>query len=432
MLRILIVMFFTWATCAPVFAQTKLDRAHLDQLTASVALYPDALLSQILMASTYPSEVVAAAQWSKAHPNLSGDAATKAVASESWDPSVQSLVAFPSVLEMMGRQPQWVVSLGNAFLAQSSDVMDSVQRLRQQAQKVGALKTTKQQKVITEKTAGTTIVQIEPANPQVVYVPAYNPAVVYGAWPYPAYPPTYYPPPPPPPGAAFATGLVSGIGFGLGVAAVNSMWGGFNWGSHNVNINVNRYNNINIHNRIDVNRAHVDWQHNPAHRGNTPYNNPEVRNRFDNQRRTALNNREQAAPDGDRHSAQDPRDAARERAEQTVHQRFGQADGARNPGANDGRGATDARPGGAKPAPNANPQPAGPDRQNADRADARNRARAANRGNALRDAGDGERVRQQTEHAANFEGQPGDSQHTDGRRGVGGGGHFRHFGFGRR
>jgi len=196
----------------------QLDNARLDQLTASIALYPDALLSQVLMASTYPADVAAAAQWSKSIASLSGDAATKAVASEPWDPSVQSLVAFPLVMDMMGRQPQRVQSVGDAFLAQPNDVMDSVQRLRLQAQKAGSLKTTEQQRVVTQTTGGTTVVQIEPANPQVVYVPAYNPTVVYGAWPYPAYPPAYYPPPP---GSVFATSLVAGIGFGLGVAAVS-------------------------------------------------------------------------------------------------------------------------------------------------------------------------------------------------------------------
>jgi hypothetical protein len=173
---------------------------------------------------------------------------------------VKSLAAFPSVMDMMGRQPQWVESVGDAFLAQPDDVMDSVQRLRVQAQKAGTLKSNEQQKVVTQQSGGTTIVQIEPASPQVVYVPSYNPTVVYGAWPYPAYPPAYYPPPP---GSVFATSLVAGIGFGLGVAAVNSMWGGFNWGSHDVNINVNRYNNINVNQRLDVNRSNVNWQHNP-------------------------------------------------------------------------------------------------------------------------------------------------------------------------
>ncbi|MCY1366482.1 hypothetical protein D9M68_746470 [compost metagenome] len=138
------------------------------------------------------------------------------------------------------------------------------------------LKTTEQQKVVTQTTGGTTIVQIEPANPQVVYVQAYNPTTVYGTWAYPAYPPAYYPPPP---GSVFATALVTGIGFGLGVAAVDAMWGGFNWNSHDVNINVKRYNNINVNQRLDVNRANVNWQHNPANRRNVPYNNAAVRGR---------------------------------------------------------------------------------------------------------------------------------------------------------
>jgi len=118
----------------PAMAQSKLSNAQLDQLTAPIALYPDALLSQVLMAAAFPADVAAAAQWSKANPSLSGDAATKAVASQAWDPSVQSLATFPSVLDMMGRQPQSVQSVGDAFLAQPNDVMDSVQRLRVQAQ----------------------------------------------------------------------------------------------------------------------------------------------------------------------------------------------------------------------------------------------------------------------------------------------------------
>lgn len=360
-------------------AQAKLDKPHLDQLLAPIALYPDALLSQVLMASTYPSDVTAAAQWSKSNPNLSGDAATKAVQGESWDPSVQSLVAFPSVIDLMGRQPQWVQSVGDAFLAQPDDVMDAVQRLRVQAQQAGSLKTTEQQKVVTQQSGGTTIVQIEPANPQVVYVPSYNPTVVYGAWPYPAYPPAYYPPPP---GSVFATSLVAGIGFGLGVAAVNSMWGGFNWGGHDVNINVNRYNNVNVNRRLDVNRANVNWQHNPANRGNVPYNNANVANRFDAQRQQGLANR----PGGGQQAGS--RDAARDRAAQSFQGRTGQSIAGHGGGSN--------------------PRPAGADRQRADHADARNRARDANRDNALRDAGDGERARQQSARG----GQGGGLQRT--------------------
>lgn len=382
-------------------AQAKLEKGQLDQLLAPVALYPDALLSQVLMASTYPADVASAAQWSKANQSLSGDAATKAVASEPWDPSVQSLVAFPSVMDMMGRQPQWVQSVGDAFLAQPDDVMDSVQRLRVQAQKAGTLKTTEQQKVVTQQSGGTTIVQIEPANPQVVYVPTYNPTVVYGAWPYPAYPPAYYPPPP---GSVFATSLVAGIGFGLGVAAVNSMWGGFNWGSHDVNINVNRYNNINVNNRLDANRSNVNWQHNPANRGNVPYHNANVSNRFDAQRQQGLANRQQGGgqrlgqggggiqnqrPGQGGGGVQNQRDAARDRAAQSFQGRTGQSiAGHGAPGVN--------RQGGGQ-----NPRPAGADRQRSDQTAARNRARDSNRDNAFRDAGNGDRMRQQVDRGGN-------------------------------
>ncbi len=341
------------AGASSALAQAKLDKPQLDQLLAPVALYPDALLSQVLMASTYPADVASAAEWSKSNQSLSGDAATKAVEGEPWDPSVKSLTAFPSVMDMMGRQPQWVESVGDAFLAQPDDVMDSVQRLRVQAQKAGTLKSNEQQKVVTQQSGGTTIVQIEPASPQVVYVPSYNPTVVYGAWPYPAYPPAYYPPPP---GSVFATSLVAGIGFGLGVAAVNSMWGGFNWGSHDVNINVNRYNNINVNQRLDVNRSNVNWQHNPANRGNVPYRNQNVANRYD---------------------------AQRQRAAQSFQGRTGQSiPGHSAPNVN-------------RQAGGQNPRPAGADRQRADQADARNRARDSNRNNAFSDAGNGDRMRQQ-------------------------------------
>lgn len=419
-------------------AQARLSHAQLDQLTAPIALYPDALLSQVLMAATYPADVAAAAQWSKANPGLSGDAATKAVANQSWDPSVQSLAAFPSVLDMMGRQPQWVQSVGDAFLAQPNDVMDSVQRLRTQAQKAGTLKTTEQQKVVTQTTGGTTVVQIEPANPQVVYVPTYNATVVYGAWPYPAYPPAYYPPPP---GSVFATSLVAGIGFGLGVAAVDAMWGGFDWGHHDVNINVNRYNNINVNQRLDVNRANVNWQHNPANRGNVPYNNAAVRGRYDQQRQAGLANRQAGVQPGAQRSGAgsggvqrqaSARDQARERAAQSFEGRTGQA----IPGHAGGlaeRSHPGAGGGGVQ-----NPRPAGLDRQRADQAQARDRARNANRDSALHDAGNGERVRQQTQrvsmpqreapqaHPAGINRGGGMGEQGGGERLRGGGEHFGH------
>jgi hypothetical protein len=133
--------------------------------------------------------------------------------------------------------------------------MDSVQRLRRQAQAAGNLKTSAQQTVVVEQST----IQIVPANPQVVYVPTYNPTVVYGVWPYPAYPPVYVPPPP---GYVIGTSFFAGLAFGTGVAVANALWGGFDWNSHDVNINVNRYNNINVHNRLDANARTTSWNRN--------------------------------------------------------------------------------------------------------------------------------------------------------------------------
>ncbi|RKR45994.1 DUF3300 domain-containing protein [Paraburkholderia sp. BL17N1] len=252
---------------AQTAAQTpaKISNQQLDSLTAPIALYPDALLAQVLMASTFPQEVPSAAAWSKANPKLQGDDAVKAVASEPWDPSVQSLVAFPQVLATMASKPDWVTQLGNAFLAQPDDVMDSVQRLRKQAQKAGNLQTNPQQKVVVEQST----IQIVPVNPQVVYVPTYNPTVVYGAWPYPAYPPVYVPPPP---GYAVASGLAAGLAFGVGVAITSSLWSNVNWNNHSVNINVNQYNNINVNRRLDVNSSTTNWNRNSTFNRNTSAN----------------------------------------------------------------------------------------------------------------------------------------------------------------
>ena len=184
-----------------------LTAQELDSLLAPIALYPDALLSQILMASTYPLEVVSAARWVKANPDIKGDAALKKVENETWDVSVKSLAAFPSILDMMNEKLDWTQKLGDAFLAQQKDVLASVQRLRQLAKNNGNLESNQQQVVRSEAQS----IIIEPAQPQTIYVPSYNPTVVYGTWPYPAYPPYYYPPSPYYyPGGALATGLAWG------------------------------------------------------------------------------------------------------------------------------------------------------------------------------------------------------------------------------
>lgn len=264
-------------------AGDKLSQEQLDQLVAPIALYPDDLLSQILMASTYPIEVVQADRWTKAHKDLKGDALAKALESETWDASVKSLVQFPDVLSMMSEKLDITSKIGDAFISQQKDVMDAVQRLRAKAQQAGNLQSNQQQTVTVQPAAAgsqTQTIIIQPANPQVVYVPQYNPTVVYGAWPYPAYPPyPYYPP-----GYVAGTAALSfGIGVACGAIWSNNSWGHCNWnnGSVNVNRNVN-INNTNINNaNINRNNANVNrgnaggstWQHDPSHRQGAPYSN---------------------------------------------------------------------------------------------------------------------------------------------------------------
>jgi uncharacterized membrane protein YgcG len=210
----------------------------LEQILAPIALYPDALLTQVLMASTYPLDIVQADRWVKQNKDMKGDALAKALEAQTWDPSVKSLVNFPQVLAMMSEKIDWTQKLGNAFLAQQKDVMDTVQDLRAKARAAGNLKTTKEQTVIVEKE---TII-IQPASTQVIYVPAYNPTVVYGTWAYPAYPPYPVYPPGYVAGAAFVTGVAVGAAWGYA-------WGHANWHGGDVNINVNQ--NANINKNID-------------------------------------------------------------------------------------------------------------------------------------------------------------------------------------
>ncbi len=215
---------------------------QLDALLAPIALYPDSLLTQVLMAATYPLQVVEASRWLEQDGNaqLHGDALATALESQNWDPSVKSLVPFPEVLAMMNGKLDWTQQVGYAFATQQADVMNSIQRLRAQAQQAGSLKSTQQQTVTSEQGA----IVIQPADPQTVYVPVYNPTVVYGTWPYPAVPPVYFPPP----GYLAANAFVSGLAFATGVAVVGSLWGWARpaWGAGNVNVNVNHWNNINV------------------------------------------------------------------------------------------------------------------------------------------------------------------------------------------
>ena len=217
---------------APIFAQgaqaKTFKQEELDQLLAPIALYPDDLLTQILMASTYPLEVVQAERWVKQNKSLKGDALKAAMEKQSWDNSVKALVPFPDVLTMMSEKLEWTQKLGDAFLAQQKDVMDTVQKLRRKAAEAGNLKSSKEQEV---KKEGDIII-VESANPQVVYVPAYNPTVVYGAWWYPAYPP--YPVYAYPPGAALFT-------FTMGVAIGAAWYGhGCHADYHGGTVNIDR------------------------------------------------------------------------------------------------------------------------------------------------------------------------------------------------
>jgi hypothetical protein len=254
---------------------------EIEALVAPIALYPDSVLSQVLMASTYPLEIVQAARWVKANPSVKGDAAVKAVSNQQWDISVKSLVAFPQILEPMNDKLDWTQKLGDAFLAQESDVLAAVQRLRGRAQQSGNLKSNEQQRVTTEPGTvagqqGQTIVKIEPANPEVIYVPAYNPTVVYGAWSAPAYPPTYWPPYPAYyPGAALATGFA----WGVGLAAAGAIFGNCNWGGGDVNINVNKAANIDRNfDRTKVQNG--KWQHDASHRKGVAYRDNASREKF--------------------------------------------------------------------------------------------------------------------------------------------------------
>ncbi|NPV04514.1 MAG: DUF3300 domain-containing protein [Syntrophaceae bacterium] len=272
------VLVVVMALPAPVFAQNNIPvfrQEELDQMLAPIALYPDSLLAQILMAATYPLEVVQADRWVRANKNLSPEARNDALDRQNWDPSVKALVAFPDVLAMMSEKLEWTQKVGDAFLAQEADVMATIQDLRAKAYAAGNLRSTPQQTVRREDT----IIVIEPANPQVVYVPVYSPMVVYGPWWYPAYPPyVIYAHPP---AAAIATGVIV---FGTAVAvavAWNHWWGYWDWRHRHVYVNVNR--TVNIHKTTVIHTRQIQttvWRHEPVHRKGVAYRDPRTREKF--------------------------------------------------------------------------------------------------------------------------------------------------------
>ncbi len=263
-------------TTPPVPAQPVFTQQELDQMLAPIALYPDSLLSQILMASTYPIETVQAARWSRANPNLTGDQAVKAVEQNNWDPSVKSLVAFPQILAMLDEKLDWMERLGDAFLSQQQQVMDTVQDLRQKALAAGNLKSND---IVRVEPQGQTII-IEQANPQIVYVPYYNPTVVYGPWWWSDYPPVYWGPWP---GYYERPGFGAGFFWGAGITlGVGFFFGAFDWPHRHVSVvNVNSYY-YRPSSRI-ANGPPGGWQHDPSHRRGVPYRDPVLRQQFGRQ-----------------------------------------------------------------------------------------------------------------------------------------------------
>jgi len=260
---------------------------ELEQVLAPIALYPDSLLSQMLMASTYPLEVVQADRWVKQNKDVKGDALTKELEAQSWDASVKSLVNFPPVLAMMSEKLDLTVKIGDAFIGQQKQVMETIQKLRAKAQGTGNLKTTSEQKVAVEEQGGTQVIVIEPANPQVVYIPTYSPTVYYATWPYPAYPPApYYPP-----GYVAGRALAFGAGVAVG-AAWGYAWGHSDWHGGRVDIDVNRNTNINANiNRsryqtelqtrnTSITNGKGSFQHDAAHRQGVAYRDQKTATQF--------------------------------------------------------------------------------------------------------------------------------------------------------
>ncbi|MBP0466272.1 DUF3300 domain-containing protein [Roseomonas sp. PWR1] len=333
------------AVVATTAGQERLSQAQLEQLLAPIALHPDTLLTQMLMAATYPLEIVQAKRWLGRDQNaaLRGAALEQALQSQPWDASVKSLVPFPDVLTLMNDELEWTQQVGDAVLAQQQDVLNAIQALRGRAQANGALQSGPQQIVtVTQNVAAppaaasatavpppTQIITIAPAQPETVYVPAYNPQVVYGSWPYPQYPPPYYPPPV---GWGVGSALLTGMAFAGGVAIANNLWGwsSANWGGGDININASRVNNINR----NTNVTGGSWRHDTTHRQGVAYRGDEVRNRYQGDRQ------QQAA--------------SREQFRGRTQQPGGALGGADRPGAGQG-----ARPGGDRPGAGPGDRPGG-------------------------------------------------------------------------
>jgi hypothetical protein len=336
-----VVVLFTFGAALGQGAKATFEPEELEQIVAPIALYPDPVLAQIFMASTYPIEVVQAARLVQAKPDLKGEQLDAELRKQTWDDSVKSLTRLPQVLSMMNEKLDWTQKLGDAVLGQQKDVMDAVQRLRARAQASGNLQSTSQQTVTVEAgearaaspaatataapppagapppppaassspPAQQTVIKIEPTDPQVVYVPSYSPTVVYGAWPYPAHPPYYYHPP----------GYVAGaaLSFTAGVVVGGALWSGCNWNRGEVDIDIDRQTNFSANVNVEPTRTNVQqartegqqaraegqqaraeaqqaraegqsgqgnrasWQHDPEHRKGVQYRDQATQQRYD-------------------------------------------------------------------------------------------------------------------------------------------------------
>lgn len=256
--------------------QAAYTQQELDQMLAPIALYPDALIAQVLMAATYPLEVVQAARFVQRNPGLGGTALERAVAPMGWDPSVAALTQFPSVLAMMSEELDWTQRLGEAFLAQREQLMDTVQALRAKAYAAGSLRSTEQQHVIVQER----VVLIEPWQPGLLWVPYYNPLIVYGTWWWPAYPPFLWVPPiayrPPYFPEVYSVGIV----WGPVTVVLGSLWHDPRpvWRSRPIVVD-----NAPVFNVIVTNASAprpLVWHHDPVHRRRIEYRTPVVRERY--------------------------------------------------------------------------------------------------------------------------------------------------------
>jgi len=255
-----------------------LPQEQLANLVAPIALYPDSLLSQVLVAATYPLEIVEAAQWLQQNRNLRGPELVEAARQQNWDASIQALVVFPDVLTRLNSDIRWTTDLGNAFLGQQADVMNAVQRLRAQASQAGRLQSNSQVNVTTQTQGGQPAIEIQPTDPQVVYVPVYNPAYIWGPPAYGLYPPLFYP------GIGFGFGFGPGIYIGSFFGGLG--WGGWGWGPNWFGGSI--YMNNNFFHRYGFNDFHgggafqgrSNWAHDPGHRLGVPYSNSALSNRY--------------------------------------------------------------------------------------------------------------------------------------------------------